>query len=187
MAAEDLGDLQAEILQVKHAIRSDTPCPVHGCEAAANRGRDLERRCLESGRDPRIPTHTRTRGHSTDRASAWPPLGSHKSCTRLSLVSARARLSTRTWTGRSSKRFRARRDGSGRASGEGRVPRPGRRPLRPSKIAILDQGTSRGPDTGKVECDNRELKKIKKAPQDAQHNLDSRVPHEDAKRQNQEP
>ena len=66
MAAEDLGDLQAEILQVKHAIRSDTPCPVHGCEAAANRGRDLERRCLESGRDPRIPTHTRTRGHSTD-------------------------------------------------------------------------------------------------------------------------
>ena len=41
MAAEDLGDLQAEILQVKHAIRSDTPRPVHGCEAAANRGKEV--------------------------------------------------------------------------------------------------------------------------------------------------
>ena len=34
MAAQDLGDMKAEILEVKHAIRSDTPCPVHGCDGS---------------------------------------------------------------------------------------------------------------------------------------------------------
>jgi len=185
VAAEDLGDLQAEILQAKHAIHSDTPRPVHGgCEAAANRGKEVpgER---QRPTNPHAHTHTGTQyrprvGVATSRLA-------QVLHTAISRLGTKVCLSTRTWTRRSSNRFRARRDGSGRASGEGRVPRPGRRPLRPSKIAILDQGTSRGPDTGKVECDNRELKKIKKAPQDAQRNPDSRVPHEDAKRQNQEP
>ena len=42
MAAQDLGDLQAEILEVKHAIRSDTPCTVHGCEDAGYTAQQLK-------------------------------------------------------------------------------------------------------------------------------------------------
>ena len=60
MAAEDLGDLQAEILQAKHAIHSNTPRPVHGgCEAAANRGKEVpgER---QRPTNPHAHTHTGT-------------------------------------------------------------------------------------------------------------------------------
>ena len=42
MAAEDLGDLQAEILEVKHAIRSHTPCTLHGCEDAGYTAQQLK-------------------------------------------------------------------------------------------------------------------------------------------------
>ena len=42
MAAEDLGDLQAEILEVKHAVRSHTPCTLHGCEDAGYTAQQLK-------------------------------------------------------------------------------------------------------------------------------------------------
>ena len=42
MAAEDLGDLQAEILEVKHAIRGRTPRTVHGCEDAGYTAQQLK-------------------------------------------------------------------------------------------------------------------------------------------------
>ena len=42
MAAEDLGHPHAEILEVKHAIRSDTPCTVHGGEDAGYTAQQLK-------------------------------------------------------------------------------------------------------------------------------------------------
>ena len=77
MAAQDLGDMQAEILEVKHAIRSDTPRPVHGgCEAAANRGKEVpgER---QRPTNPHAHTHTGTQyrprvGVATSRPAQVP-------------------------------------------------------------------------------------------------------------------